>query len=576
MQNAQNLSRSLAQHAERTAEGVDLTLSAIVDRLEGPADRTELQRYLERRDAALLQTRNLVVTDSTGAWIAQSAQNQPHLTSADRAYFQWHRDHDDGAVHVTPTMVSKAGDRIMAMSRRYNAPNGTFAGVVIGALTLDFLDDFYATLSIGENGAIGLWSADGRMIVRRPASPDGLTKDHSRGPIHRALREKPSGVFVGSGSQVDGVARIVGYASLERYPTLIVSTSLAVDEVLAPWRREALVQGAIIGIAALALMAIGIGIELRGRHARASAQALARSEELHRLLTENSSDIITIKPSFGDRSYVSPSARNVLGWEPAELMGMTAQDFIHPDDLDRVRAEFACVTYANPKVVSIHRARHKAGHWVDIEAVYQLTGAGTKDERVILTARDVTARQAAEAALSESEARYRLLADTATDMIVLSDLDHVLLYVSPASRELLGYEPAELVGSAANGTVHEDDAARVQDLLRQQRDRSLDRAVSIHRAARKDGSFVWVEAKARVIRDAATHAPTGIIWAVRDVSERQRQAEELRGAKEAAEAAANAKGEFLASMSHELRTPLNAIIGFSRLMVEEPRTWRCR
>jgi len=91
------------------------------------------------------------------------------------------------------------------------------------------------------------------------------------------------------------------------------------------------------------------------------------------------------------------------------------------------------------------------------------------------------------------------------------------------------------------------------------------RITHLHRLRHKRGHWVWVEAAFRLLDG---REPATVLVAIRDVSERQRQSEELKLAKEAAEQASQAKTEFLAAMSHEIRTPLNAILGFTSLLCE--------
>ena len=85
---------------------------------------------------------------------------------------------------------------------------------------------------------------------------------------------------------------------------------------------------------------------------------------------------------------------------------------------------------------------------------------------------------------------------------------------------------------------------------------------------RKDGSPFWATLAVAPVTGAAGNV-THFVGVLTDITERRRFEEQLLEAKKAAEAANNAKSQFLASMSHELRTPLNAIIGYSEMLQED-------
>lgn len=167
--------------------------------------------------------------------------------------------------------------------------------------------------------------------------------------------------------------------------------------------------------------------------------------------------------------------------------------------------------------------------------------------------------------LHESEARYRLLADNAKDMILLGGVDGTIEYVSPASGPLLGYQPAFLVGKRYDSFIPEGDHSILDSFLN---------GVSLglrefdfrHRARRVDGKVLWVEVAARTIFDSDKGVSTGYIAALRDVTAKKIVEDQLADAIRVTEAASQAKSDFLANMSHELRTPLNAINGFSQLL----------
>ncbi|MFT0859312.1 diguanylate cyclase domain-containing protein [Ancylobacter sp. G4_0304] len=122
------------------------------------------------------------------------------------------------------------------------------------------------------------------------------------------------------------------------------------------------------------------------------------------------------------------------------------------------------------------------------------------------------------------EAHYRLLAESSTDTIVRGNLDGVRLYVSPAVRTLLGYEPDELIGRRALDITHPDDVVEFGALMARLREGKLELAVSEQRQRHKDGSWVWLEASIRLTCDPATGLPDGYVASVRGIG-RRKQAE---------------------------------------------------
>ena len=168
-------------------------------------------------------------------------------------------------------------------------------------------------------------------------------------------------------------------------------------------------------------------------------------------------------------------------------------------------------------------------------------------------------------ALKESEARYRLLAENATDMIVTSSLEGRTLYVSPASVKLTGYSVDEATAVRTLDLVHPEDGHVMIKAFRA--------LVAGHDPARvrwrgkhKDGGWTWFESMPALVRDPVNGAPAGFVDVVRDVTIQVAQESELELARAAAESATAVKSEFLANMSHELRTPLTSILGYSELL----------
>jgi len=174
---------------------------------------------------------------------------------------------------------------------------------------------------------------------------------------------------------------------------------------------------------------------------------LSRREKYFRTLTENSLDVVAILDREQNYSYISPSVKNVMGYEPAELIGQKALARVHPDDVAQMAESFQKALENPSQAVWVrYRYQHKDGEWYRHEAHCQNRFDDPDIRGMVAHCRDVTDRWQAEEDLRQSEKQYRLLFNGNPNPMWVFDLETLkFLEVNEATVQHYGYSREEFL-----------------------------------------------------------------------------------------------------------------------------------
>jgi PAS domain S-box-containing protein len=302
-------------------------------------------------------------------------------------------------------------------------------------------------------------------------------------------------------------------------------------------------------------------------------EALRQSEEKYRLITETTSDLISLHTFDLNASYtyVSPSIKRIAGYEPEELLGKSAFDFIHPDDRkDLLKILETYIGYMFKNLMSgkkleftetiEYRFKHKSGKWIYLQSV-----GNTLGKQLLFVSRDVTQRVQMEASLRENEERYRSVVENSAMGIFVIDDNYTFEFVNQRLGQILGYNESEIIGHKFMEFLAPESIELVQDRYQH---RQKGEAVPTNyefEVIRKDGERRQVEIYSNVVKD--TDGKNHTIAQILDITERVKtEAERDSLASQLHQAQKmEAIGRLAGGIAHDFNNILTIILGYSQM-----------
>ena len=326
------------------------------------------------------------------------------------------------------------------------------------------------------------------------------------------------------------------------------------------WRWLAWADTAVLGDGGQVEAIIGVGRDITER--RQTEEALIESEARYRHMVDHApAGIYEVDITKNRIVTVNDVICMYTGYTREEILSMTPLDLLTEESQKVFIKRAAQAMKGEPVSETIeYQIKTKEGRelWTALKA--NLVYEEGRPVRAHVVAHDVTERKKAVEALKESEELYRLLAENSTDLIVKHSADGIALYVSPAVRTLLGYEPEEVMGRSMFDFFHPEEMVEAHSVHKYTIGGQGINTMRF-RVRRRDGGYIWLETSAKPIPSEVPGRPEEYIAISRNVTAHKKAEEELH-----LELSVN---RALARLSEELLSDSVGLATFGYLVLKE-------
>jgi diguanylate cyclase (GGDEF)-like protein/PAS domain S-box-containing protein len=268
----QNLAAILAAQTDHAFQAIDLVEMSLIEQMQVLGVVTDddyrrkmsgddVRQILKEKVANLPYVHSMMLMDAQGRVVNSSQPGPPDLDGAGRRYVKALRSEPQSVPVVgLPVRDPVTGKWTVRFARKFSGPDGDVLGVVLGTVDVQYFERFFASLNLGEQGAISLFRRDGILLARHPLR-ETLGRSYATAPLFSRALVHADRAAVRITSGVDGEERLVVGRALQNYPA-VVAVSRTVGAALAEWRSA---TAYIVGTAGLLIAVIGVTVLLAVR-----------------------------------------------------------------------------------------------------------------------------------------------------------------------------------------------------------------------------------------------------------------------------------------------------------------------
>ncbi len=520
-----NLAQTLDQGLEWVLDSFDKSLEGVAREVSRPdvmamppelRARIVFDNSLRARGAG-----DVLVLNAHGDVILDSSSLTPRKVNlADRDYFQAFQSGGHEGLFVGKPIPSRvSGLNVLPLSRAFRHADGSFAGVVVGAVRLSYFNEVFGSLDIGPNSGVNLFRLDGVVVSRFPYGDLDVGRSIAGSNNLKRFQDEVNGSFVAR-AVLDDSERLYAFRRVGVYP-LVVTVAQSTEAILSKWYRSAVVLG---GFALLLMVAcVGLAVlfarELALRQ-KVSAQ-LREAEHDVRTILNNLPSMVGYWDTHLRNRFANKAHYDWFGISPERLRGMHMSQLV---GAERFAANEPFLQRAlrgesqlfENTLTDIHgTARH-----IMVSYVPDLEGGSVSG--IFVQATDISERKRMEDELFDEKERARLTLQSIGDAVVCSDAQGRVTYLNPAAEQLTGWQAFDAAGHSVVDVVSlrsPDNDSQLASPLRAatQQGTAVDvvRGIVVHR---RSGQRFQVEETASPITDRHG-AVTGAVAVLRDVTE---------------------------------------------------------
>ncbi len=565
--------RNLAQAADLTISSLfkrfDHCLGTVKNELEtdlasGSLNFTRLKRLIAQQEILIPEMVAMRVTDATGRVITGNGDGAA-ISFAARPFFSFLRDNPDSGMYVSRPYKSYFTDRwVIPSARRYNNPDGSFAGVLTAAILVEHFQKLLSVYDLGTTGSIALRYQDNSLIGRySPVVSTSPVEIGDSSVTREYLEAAESGIrqkTFSSSFPIDKIYRTITFRRLESIP-MVVLVTLSQDDYLKQWKNDRQATVSVISAFVLSTWLMFFLFLKMWRRRLHDEEILQQSEEKHRLLFNDAGDAIFINGENNQILAANNLACERLGYTLAEFESMNASQLEPPEELAKepLRAtrlqENGILTYE-----TLHCCR--SGEKIPVEVTVRRMLWGGR-QATVNVCRDITERKKAENRLAAEKERLAVTLRSIGDGVITTDTEGKVIIMNRVAEKLTGWDLSEARGRPLTAVFN-----IINEITRKPCENPAEKVLATGGIIELENHTVLIarDGTERIIADSG--APImdresliiGVVLVFRDMTEKQKLLDSLQRTDKL-----DSLGVLAGGIAHDFNNMLAGVFGFIEL-----------